>query len=162
MFLLGFSNQFHSIFSCLCLPVSILLLSHTLNHINRHSFILCHSSKHTVGNLLGLGDEQCVSEEEEVSLLGLKACLQLRLGVTQEHTAWTLSQEGLDKGTRLWADWRQAAFPWGQNQDKHRMKYSIGEKETFVAWMLWRQFCNPANSLYLPQQLLQDCHRVRY
>lgn len=48
---------------------------------------------------LGLSDEQCVREEKEMSFLGLEAGLQLRLGVTQKQTAWTLSQEGLDKRT---------------------------------------------------------------
>lgn len=48
---------------------------------------------------LGLGDEQRVGEEEEMSLLGLQARLQLGLGVSQEETAGILGQEGLDQGT---------------------------------------------------------------
>lgn len=48
-----------------------------------------------------------------MSLLRLQARLQLRLGVAQEQAARTLGQEGLDEGTRLGADWRQAAFPEG-------------------------------------------------
>lgn len=63
------------------------------------------------GNLLGLGDQEGVIKEEEVSVLGLQACLQLHLGVTQEQTGWALGEEGLDQRARLWADWCQAAFP---------------------------------------------------
>lgn len=48
---------------------------------------------------LGLSNEQRVREEKKVSFLRLEAGLQLRLGVTQKQTAWTLSQEGLDEGT---------------------------------------------------------------
>lgn len=70
------------------------------------------------GNSLGLGDEQCVGEEEEMSVLGLQARLQLRLGVTQEEATRTLGQEGLDQGTGLWADWHQAAFSVGQKRDE--------------------------------------------
>lgn len=51
------------------------------------------------GHSLGLGDQEGVIKEEEVSLLGLQACLQLRLGVTQEKTGWTLGEEGLDERT---------------------------------------------------------------
>lgn len=51
------------------------------------------------GNLLGLGDQEGVIEEEEVPLLGLQACLQLCLDVTREKTGWTLGEEGLDQGT---------------------------------------------------------------
>lgn len=50
-------------------------------------------------NLLGLGDQEGVIKEEEVSLLGLQACLQLCLGVIQEQTGWTLGEEGLDEWT---------------------------------------------------------------
>lgn len=70
------------------------------------------------GNSLGLGDEQRVGEEEEMPLLGLQARLQLRLGVAQEEATRTLGQEGLDQGTGLWADWRQAAFSVGQKRDE--------------------------------------------
>lgn len=51
------------------------------------------------GDSLGLGHQEGVIKEEEVSLLGLQACLQLCLGVTQEKTGWTLGKEGLDQGT---------------------------------------------------------------
>lgn len=51
------------------------------------------------GSLLGLGDQEGVIKEEEVSLLGLQACLQLGRGVTQEKTGWTLGEEGLDERT---------------------------------------------------------------
>lgn len=37
--------------------------------------------------------------------------------MTQEQAAWTFGQEGLDQGTRLWADRRQAAFPGEQRRD---------------------------------------------
>lgn len=67
-------------------------------------------------NSLGLGDEKSVAEEEEMSLLGLQASLQLGLGVTQEEAAGTLGQEGLDQGTRLRADRDQAALPVGQDE----------------------------------------------
>lgn len=50
-------------------------------------------------DLLGLGDQEGVIKEEEVSLLGLQACLQLCLGVIQEQTGWTLGEEGLDEWT---------------------------------------------------------------
>lgn len=53
-----------------------------------------------------------------MSLLGLQARLQLRLGVNQEEATGTLGQEGLDEGTGLWADWRQAAFSAKQKQDE--------------------------------------------
>lgn len=69
------------------------------------------------GHSLGLGDEECVGEEEEVSLLALQARLQLRLGMTQKLTAWTFDQEGLDEGARLRDDWSHAAFPRTQKQD---------------------------------------------
>lgn len=49
-------------------------------------------------NVLGLGDQEGVVEEEEVPLLRLQACLQLCLDVTREETGWTLGEEGLDKG----------------------------------------------------------------
>lgn len=45
---------------------------------------LCHFTRRAAGSLLGLGDEQRVGEEEEVSVLRLQASLQLCLGVTQE------------------------------------------------------------------------------
>lgn len=76
----------------------------------------CHFTRHARGRLLGLGDEQRVRENEEMSLLRLQARLQLRLGVAQEQAAWTLGQETLDQGTGLRADWRQAAFPEGRTQ----------------------------------------------
>lgn len=75
-------------------------------------------SGHRRGNSLGLGDEQRVGEEEEMSLLGLQARLQLCLGVTQEEATRTLGQEGLDQGTGLWADGCQAAFSVGHKQDE--------------------------------------------
>lgn len=114
-------------------------LSHTWKH--RNSFR---------GNLLGLGDEQRVREEEEVSLLDLKAGLELRLGVTQEQAAGTLGQEGLDEGTRLRAHWRQAAFPEGQKPRQAQNEILCrSPKEKFVVWILWRpapkqQVPNPA------------------
>lgn len=52
-----------------------------------------------------------------MSLLRLQPCLQLGLGMTQEQAARTCGQEGLDQGTRLWADRRQAAFPGEQSRD---------------------------------------------
>lgn len=51
------------------------------------------------GDLLGLGHQEGVIKEEEVSLLGLQARLQLRMGVAQEKTGWTLGEEGLDERT---------------------------------------------------------------
>lgn len=69
---------------------------------------------------LGLSDKQRVIEEEEVSVLGLQARLQLCLGVTQEQASRAFSQEGLDQGAGLWADWYQAAFPGGQRQGEHQ------------------------------------------
>lgn len=82
----------------------------------------CHFTRHARGRLLGLGDEQRVRENEEMSLLRLQARLQLRLGVAQEQAAWTLGQETLDQGTGLRADWRQAAFPGGKNTKEHTHK----------------------------------------
>lgn len=58
MLLLCFSNVFQSAFSCLCQTTT-------------------YTDIFTEGHLLGLGDEQSVSEEKEVSLLGLQARLQL-------------------------------------------------------------------------------------
>lgn len=72
-----------------------------------------------MGDSLGLGDEESVAEEEEVSLLGLQARLQLGLGVAQEVAAGTLGQEGLDQGTGLWADRDQAALPVGPRGGGH-------------------------------------------
>lgn len=91
-------------------PISIshLIATRTTPHTDSHST--------TGGDSLGLGDEQRVGEEEEMSLLGLQARLQLGLGVTQEETAGILGQEGLDEGTWLRADGCQAALPAGQEQ----------------------------------------------
>lgn len=58
---------------------------------------------------LGLGNNQKVCEEEEVSLLGLQACLQLHVAIKEESPVVT--HEGLHKGTCLWADGGEAAFP---------------------------------------------------
>lgn len=54
---------------CLCLSVLIFL---RLAKPQKHTLLqsLCHFT-----SLLGLGNEHRVREEEEVSLLGLKACL---------------------------------------------------------------------------------------
>lgn len=71
---------------------------------------------------LGLGDEESVAEEEEVSLLGLQASLELGLGVTQEDAARTLGQEGLDQGAGLRADRDQAALPVGQEEATAELK----------------------------------------
>lgn len=66
--------------------------------------ILIPSRKHVPeglrrGHLLGLGHQEGVIKEEEVSLLGLQARLQLCMGVAQEKTGWTLGEEGLDERT---------------------------------------------------------------
>lgn len=73
---------------------------------------------------LGLGDEKRVAEEEEVSLLGLQASLQLGAGVTQEEAAGTLGQEGLDQGTGLGADRDQAALPVGQEEGESSLGHT--------------------------------------
>lgn len=80
-------------------PISIshLIVTHTTPHTDSHSTTPV--GEMGGGNSLGLGDEQRVGEEEEMSLLGLQARLQLGLGVTQEETAGILGQEGLDEGT---------------------------------------------------------------
>lgn len=126
---LKFVSLYFFLFTSPCLNFPSPSRSH--NHINIYSFILAViSQRHTEGNSLGLGDEQCVGEQEEVSVLGLQACLQLCLSMAQELTAWTLSQEGLDKGTGLGADWCQAAFPGGQNQETQTMRYTIDPQRT--------------------------------
>lgn len=116
----------------------------------------CHFTRHARGRLLGLGDEQRVRENEEMSLLRLQARLQLRLGVAQEQAAWTLGQETLDQGTGLRADWRQAAFPGGKNTKEHTHKktnkvkfFKISpEKVNSVVWMwLINRFWTKALSL---------------
>lgn len=70
----------------------------------------CYFSRTEVRNLLGFGDQQCVVEKEEVSLLSLQAGLQLCLGVAQKQASRAFSQEGLDEWTGLWADRYQAGF----------------------------------------------------
>lgn len=63
---------------------------------------------------LGLGNNQKVCEEEEVSLLGLQACLQLHVAIKEERPV--VAHEGLHKGTCLWADGGEAAFPANGNR----------------------------------------------
>lgn len=58
---------------------------------------------------LGLGNNQKVCEEEKVSLLGLQTCLQLHVAVQDERSV--VAHERLHKGTCLWADGGEAAFP---------------------------------------------------
>lgn len=59
--------------------------------------------------LLGLGNNQKVCEEEEVSLLGLQARLQLHVAIQDEGPV--VAYERLHKGPCLWADGGQATFP---------------------------------------------------
>lgn len=55
-------------------PFSVPLLHSQLHkHTLFHS--PCHFPKYTERNLLGLSDEECVGEEEKMSLLGLQAGL---------------------------------------------------------------------------------------
>lgn len=63
---------------------------------------------------LGLGNNQKVCEEEEVSLLGLQTCLQLHVAIQDERSV--VAHEGLHKGACLWADGGEAAFPAKENK----------------------------------------------
>lgn len=58
---------------------------------------------------LRLGNNQKVCEEEKVSFLGLQTCLQLHMAVQDERSV--VAHERLHKGTCLWADGGEAAFP---------------------------------------------------
>lgn len=53
-------------------------------------------------DLLGLGNNQKVCEEEKVSLLGLQTRLQLHVAVQDERSV--VAYERLHKGPCLWAD----------------------------------------------------------
>lgn len=58
---------------------------------------------------LGLGNNQKVCEEEKMSLLGLQTRLQLHVAIQDERSV--VAHERLHKGTCLWADGGEAAFP---------------------------------------------------
>lgn len=81
-----FVSQICFLFSLVYVSLSQFSVSLSLTQPHKHT--LLHSLHHFTGctkrNLLGFGDEQCVSEEKEVSLLGLQARLQLRLDMPQE------------------------------------------------------------------------------
>lgn len=58
--------------------------------------------------LLGLGDDEDVGEEEEVSVLRLQPCLQRDVAVQEERPIRT--QERLDQWARLWTHRNQEAL----------------------------------------------------
>lgn len=73
---------------------------------------------------LGLGNNQKVCEEEKVSLLGLQTRLQLHVAIQDERSV--VAHERLHKGTCLWADGGEAAFPTEGNK---------GNKGKRISWL---------------------------
>ncbi len=74
-------------------------------------------------SILGLGDDEKIIEEDEDSLLGLKACLQHHIALENELSDW--AEQRLDQGKNVLANLR-STIP-----DTHmREKETILERKT--------------------------------
>lgn len=89
--------------------------THTMIDAKTHTKAQVHTSNWC---LLGFGDHQEVTEQEEVPVLGLHACLQLGVSVEEEEP-FRAGQKGLDQRTGFWTSRNQETLS-GSKTDRKR------------------------------------------